>query len=79
MILGLFPAMGSSMSEVVCSLVAAFYEYRFDARTHKLISEGFLPRGTVRVPDFVKSLGHVDDFLSQSRIHCRVCLNRVQQ
>ena len=75
----LFATMGSALSEVLCSLVAAHWECTLEERRRDLEEDRLVPRGIGRISDWIRSIGHVDDTLSQSRILCSTCLNAFQQ
>ncbi len=74
----LLPAMGSSLSEALCSLVACHFETLLELRILELTDGNLLPPVTQRAPEWTRSIGHADDLPSQSKVHCTRCLHRVQ-
>ena len=75
----LFAAMGSALSEVLCSLVAAHWESTLEERRGELEADRLVPARLGKISDWIRWIGHVDDKLSQSRILCPSCLNIFQQ
>ncbi len=71
----LFATMGSALSEVLCSLVAAHWGSTLEERRSDLEADRLVPAKIGKIYDWIRSIGHVDDKLSQSRILCPPCLN----
>ena len=71
--------MGSVLSEALCSLVAAHWEATIEDRRPELERDRLIPTGVGKVTDWVRSIDHVDDKLSQSKLLCPECLNVFQQ
>ena len=67
------------MSEILCTLVTGYHEYRIDSRIPQMVQEGLVPPGTETVVGMFQSLGHVDDLLTLSGTHCGECVDRFQQ
>lgn len=75
----LYPGMGAVMSEVVCGLVASWFEYRINKSCTSLIAAGLLPSAATSPAPYFASVGHVDDMGTVSRTHCASCCLEYQQ
>ena len=69
----LYPAMGGTLSEVLCSLVTGHFELRVQARCLDLgIASALIPMGYLPT-DCFQGTAHVDDLGVISASHCSMC------
>ena len=75
----MYPAMGSSLSEVLCDLVSTTYEIRMRQDAPRIRDSFGILGEDLSLPQFLLTARHVDDTLVGSSQPCSDCMIRLNQ